>query len=61
MVKLFCGFSEVDRFWFRVLGIGISGKDANTHPLLFSQRYGYRKGLRVGSWLFSFLSFRKVW
>jgi hypothetical protein len=52
---LFCGFSEVDRFWFRVLGVGISGKDSRTHGLLFSERCGHRKGLRVGSWIFHFL------
>lgn len=58
---LFCGFSEIDRFWFRVLGVGISGKDASTYGLLFSERYGYRKGVCIGNWVFHFLPFRKVW
>jgi hypothetical protein len=43
------------QWWFRVFGVGVSGKDTRIHPLLFSERYGHRKGLRVGPWLFHFL------
>jgi hypothetical protein len=42
-------------WWFRVFGVGLSWKDIRLHPLVFSERNGYRKGLRLGWWIFHFL------
>jgi hypothetical protein len=52
---LFCGMSQKGQWWFRVFGVGLSWKDIRIHKLTFSERNGYRKGLRIGSWLFHFL------
>lgn len=40
-------------FWFRVLGFGLS---ISSHPLLFSERYGYSKVLRIGKMKFKLLN-----
>ena len=50
------GFSlGKNRGWFRVFGVGLSFKNTNVHPLLFSERNGYRKGLQLGAYRFSIL------
>lgn len=54
-MPIFCGMAQKGQWWFRVLGVGLSWKDTRIHPLMFSERNGYRKGLRVGSWQFHFL------
>jgi hypothetical protein len=36
--------------WFRIFGVGLKWKDVTIHPLLFSERYGYSKGLQIGKW-----------
>jgi len=36
--------------WIRFLGRGVAIKDKIKHPPLFSERYGYKKVLRVGKW-----------
>ena len=38
-------------FWFRLFGKGLEIRDTNKQSLSFSERYGYRKYLRLGSWL----------
>lgn len=49
-------FYYFNRFgWFRLFGIGIKWKDISIHGLLFSERNGYAKGLKIGKWLISFL------
>ncbi len=35
-------------FWVRVFGRGVQVKDVRLHPLLFSERNGYRRVLRLG-------------
>ena len=42
-------------WWFRVWGYGITVEDHGVYPPLFSERYGYRRGLHVGSWCFKLL------
>jgi hypothetical protein len=37
-------------WWFRVFGYGLQCMIAAEHPLLFSERYGYKKFLYVGKW-----------
>ena len=36
--------------WIRIFGRGIKIKDTTIHPLLFSERYGYSKGITMGKW-----------
>lgn len=38
------------RGWFRIFGFGIKWKDFTIHPLLFSERNKYSKGILVGWW-----------
>ena len=42
-------------FWFRLLGFGICIKDTTKHKLLFSERYGYTGGLKIGKYYIKFL------
>jgi len=56
---MICGMHKKGIWWFRILGVGLSGKDTRLHPLLFSERNGYQKGLRLGNWMFHFLPYMK--
>lgn len=47
---VFCHHIWPGIFWFRIFGKGLHFKNVNTHPLLFSERNGYSKCLRVGNW-----------
>lgn len=49
------GFFLPNLFWVRVFGLGISCKNTGVYPLTFSERYGHRKGVRLGKWIFHFL------
>lgn len=43
-------------FWVRFFGgNGFHGKNIKKHPLLFSERMGYRKYIKIGNWSFRFL------
>lgn len=44
-------------FWLRIgtHGRGFAVSDKVKHPPLFSERYGYRKVLRIGKWGFEIL------
>lgn len=44
--------------WMRVFGFGMYAKDTARHPLLFSERYGYKRGLAVGRWWIGLLGWR---
>lgn len=37
--------------WVRVFGRGVTWKDTRRYPLLFSERRGYTKVLRLGPWV----------
>ncbi len=37
-------------FWFRLFGWGLSIANKVKNPPLFSERYGYKKVLRIGNW-----------
>lgn len=41
--------------WFRVFGRGIAWKNLAVHPLIFSERNGYTKHLKIGKWSFKYL------
>jgi hypothetical protein len=45
-------------FWLRIgkRGRGFAVSDKIKHPPLFSERYGYRKVLRIGKWGFEILT-----
>jgi hypothetical protein len=42
--------------WVRVLGIGVRWKDTTKHDLMFSERTGKRKYLKIGDYAFSYLA-----
>ena len=55
-MKPCCAFYYCDGFgWFRLFGKGMKWKNINKHLLLFSERYGYSKGITVGNWRISLL------
>ena len=42
--------------WIRFFGgAGIKWKDVKLHPLIFSERNGYKKYIKVGNWIISYL------
>jgi hypothetical protein len=41
--------------WFRLFGVGLHWKDTSRHRMYFSERNGYKKALKIGSWRISFL------
>ena len=41
--------------WFRIFGIGIKFKNVAKHELVFSERYGRRKYIRIRDWIISIL------
>ena len=36
--------------WIRLFGLGVGWKDVTIHKLLFSERNGHKRGLRIGCW-----------
>lgn len=42
-------------FWFRICGIGLSFRNINRWPLLFSERNGYTKYFRIGNIVIKYL------
>jgi hypothetical protein len=53
---LFCSHVWTGGMWFRVLGYGLRVADRRVNPPLFSERYGYRKVLRLGPYSVRFLT-----
>jgi hypothetical protein len=47
---LFCGSFSPGFGWFRVFGVGLTWKDSKRHELLFSERNGFTRRLRIGAW-----------
>ena len=43
-----CYYKNTGIFWFRIFGYGLFFNDITKNPLLFSERYGYVQGLRLG-------------
>jgi hypothetical protein len=48
-------------YYFRLFGYGLTFKDVRYHPPLFSERYGYTKRLKLGSWRVGVLRPTKGW
>lgn len=46
----FCYHRSKGYFWFRLFGYGLHVKDSTITPMLFSERNGYTKYLKVGKW-----------
>jgi hypothetical protein len=42
--------------WFRLFGVGLHWKDTTRHPLLFSERQGLTKALKIRAWRIAVLS-----
>lgn len=55
-MKVFSSYKEDGLLWFRVFGRGLSIKDINKFPLLFSERYGLTSRLQFKQWSIEFLS-----
>lgn len=47
--------------WLRVLGLGVAWKDTRRHGLVFSERAGLRKRLRIGAWRVGVVWPDRVW
>lgn len=54
-IDVFCCYYSNKLGWFRIFGKGLSWKEISKHPLLFSERYGYKKTLKIGNWVFGLL------
>jgi len=55
MERMWAYYKSDGFMWFRVFGKGIHIKDISKHGSTFSERYGYRKSLRLGKWRMSLL------
>lgn len=53
--SIFCCYSAKGKFWFRILGYGLSFKDITIHEMIFSERNGYAKYLKIGNWIIKYL------
>ena len=54
--RFFYIYYKSDIFWFRFFkSYGIAGKNIKNHPLLFSERNGYTKSLKLFGWSFKIL------
>lgn len=59
-MKLFSKYKSDGFWWFRIFGYGLCGKDLTKHFLLFSERNGYTKTLRIGKWSITILKPNKI-
>jgi len=53
--RFFCAMGRPHHFWFRVFGVGLSVRNCNVYPLVFTERNGYVKCFRLGAWVFKVL------
>jgi len=54
-VSCWAFYSVAGLGWFRLFGVGLHWKDTSRHRMYFSERNGYKKALKIGSWRISFL------
>lgn len=47
---------RISQGWIRIFGYGFTWKDSYKQELLFSERNGYTKYLKLGKWIFKALS-----
>ena len=54
--NIFCYYRTDGFLWFRILGHGLVIKDINKYPLIFSERYGYTKYIKIGKYIVRYIS-----
>ena len=61
-MRLFSKYSGDGFWWFRFgsKGPGIKAKQITKHLLLFSERNGYTKFIRIGKWIIAYLKPSKI-
>ena len=47
---LFSHYSTKGLMWFRFFGVGLCIKNIHLHPLLFSERRGKVRIIKIGKW-----------
>lgn len=57
--KLFYGFISKDLIWIRIAGLTY-GFSLNKKPPLFSERYGYKKYIKIFGWRVRWLKAKGV-
>ena len=57
---LFCLSKSNGFYWFRLFGIGLKFKDITKHNLLFSERNGFKKHLKINNWIIGYLKFNNI-
>ena len=60
-LPILCGYREKGLWWFRIFGYGIHYKNTKLHLVLFSERTGRRRKLKLGRHHFGFLKSEKPW
>lgn len=55
-MRVFVKYKDAGFWWFRIFGYGICNKNFKVHGLLFSERNGYTKTLKIGNWSFKILN-----
>ena len=56
--RVFCHYKGDGFYWFRLFGRGLKFKDITKHRLLFSERNGYEKYIKIGNWIVGYLPFQ---
>ena len=59
ILKYIVIYKENNAGWIRIFGIGIKWKHEK-HGLLFSERIGKRKYIKIGDWIFGYLPYTKL-
>ncbi len=53
--KIICWHIGDKHFWIRLFGRGVSIRNIQRLPLLFSERYGYKEYWKLGKWVLIYL------
>jgi len=59
-MKILQYYIKRTEFWIRIFGYGITGKNLKHHSLMFSERNGYVKTLKIFGWSFKWLKPYKI-
>lgn len=54
-LRLWASYTSSKMGWFRIFGVGLCWKH-ESKGLMFSERNGYRKYIKIGKWIIKFLS-----
>ena len=58
--KLICWNQMDGLFWIRIFGIGLIIKDTTKIHVLFSERNGYTKLIKIGKWILRYLPYDRI-